>query len=254
MEIQKSTGIVLSSRSANEADYFCTILTKEFGKRDFVFKGLRKSKKRSLVISEPGTVASFVYYFHEDKKSYIVNEHNIIKHMLNIKDDLKKIYLLYFLVSLVEKTTGYNDCNKSIFELTAAGIDNIPAVKYPEHLSVFFLLHLLRMQGILPDFNRCKICAKENYKGFFIDTNDFQPVCIGCINSIKNKTISFGSSIKNYIIESLKKKYSLIDYSLYSSASVLNLLFSMTLFIEDYYHIKIKPKDLLISELSAKYK
>ncbi len=251
MEIQKSTGLVLSSRHIGEADFFCTMYTKEFGKRDFVFKGLKKSRKRPQIISEPGTTANLVYYFHDNKISYIVNEYNIIKHNINIRNDLKTIYLLYYVLSLIEKTTGYNDKNKSIFELAAAGIDNIAGTDFPEHFSVFFALHLLKLHGILPDFTKCKICDKTGYTGFIIDTMDFHPVCSKCAGTIKNKTISFNKTVKEFIFQSLAKKFTSIDHSLYPSIHILDLLFAITLFIENYYHVEIKPKDLLIAELSG---
>ena len=252
MEIQKSKGIVLSSRQIGEADYSCTIFTKEFGKRDFIFKGLQKSKKRPQIVSEPGTTANIIYYFHDEKTSYIVNEYNIIKHNINIRNDLKKIYLLYFLLALIEKTTGYNDRNNSIYELTSAGVDNISKTNFTEHLSVFFSLHLLRLQGILPDFKKCKICDKINYNGFFIDTADFHPVCGRCAGSVKSKTVSFNKITKEYIFQSLNKKFGSIDHSSFGSTNLLTFLFSLTLFIENYYHVEIKPKGLLLAELSEK--
>jgi DNA repair protein RecO len=250
MEIQKSTGLVLSSRQTGEADFFCTMYTKEFGKRDFVFKGLQKSRKRSQIISEPGTTANLVYYFHDNKISYIVNEYNVIKHNINIRNNLKTIYLLYYVLALIEKTTGYNDKNKSVFELAAAGIDNIAGTGFPEHFSVFFALHLLKLHGILPDFSRCKICDKTGYHGFIIDTMDFHPVCSKCVGAIKTKTISLDKTAKEFIFQSLKKKFASIDHSLYPSNYILDLLFAITLFIENYYHVEIKPKQLLINELS----
>lgn len=251
MEIQKSTGVVLSSRHIGESDYFCTIYTKEFGKRDFVFKGLRKSRRRPQIISAPGTAANLVYYFHDGKASYIVNEYNIIKHNINIRDNLKTIYLLYYILSLIEKTTGYNDKNKAIFELVSAGIDNIAGTDFPEHFSVFFSLHLLRLHGILPDFSTCKICSKTGYNGFIIDTMDFHPVCTNCAGTVNNKTISLHKTAKEFILESLKKKFSSINHSAYPSSHILDLLFTITLFIENYYHVEIKPKQLLINELSG---
>jgi DNA repair protein RecO len=250
MEIQKSTGVVLSSRRTGEADFFCTMYTREFGKRDFVFKGLQKSRKRPQIISEPGTTANLIYYFHDEKISYIVNEYNIIKHNIFIRDNLKTIYLLYYVLALIEKTTGYNDSNKSIFELAAAGIDNIAGTDFPEHLSVFFALHLLKLHGILPDFSICKICGKSGYHDFIIDTVDFHPVCAKCAGAVKSRTISLDKSAKEFIFQSLKNKFASINHTLYPSNYILDLLFALTLFIENYYHVDIKPMQLLINELS----
>ena len=45
MEIQKCSGIVLSSTASGEADRIARIFTREYGKRNFIFKGLRKDRK-----------------------------------------------------------------------------------------------------------------------------------------------------------------------------------------------------------------
>ncbi len=61
MEIRKAAGLVLHSRQSGEADIVARVLTAEFGKTNFIFKGLKKSKKRSLAAGEPGTLLDLMY-------------------------------------------------------------------------------------------------------------------------------------------------------------------------------------------------
>ena len=131
MEIQKSTGIILSSRLFREADILSNILTKEYGKRKFIFKGLNKSKKRAQSAKEPGTILRIVYYFNESRDSYIVNEFDVKKYYFNIRENLEKIYNQYFILEVVEKTTGYNDTMQNVFNLLIAGIDTLSKTDYP---------------------------------------------------------------------------------------------------------------------------
>ncbi len=247
MEIQKTTGVVLSSRHTGEADYLIRIFTKEYGKRDFIFKGLKKSKKRSLIISEPGTIAKLIYYFHEEKSLHTVNEFQIHKHYIDIRDNLQKIYLLYFILETVEKTSGYNDPSRLIFDLLVAGIETLSQTEHIAHLSVFFIIHLLRLHGILADFRRCKICKRNDFQEFIIDNSDFQPICKNCS---QNNTSFFTSRAREYVLHSLTVKFTSIDLSIYPGEDILNLLFHLSLFIQNYFHIAIKSKTLLISELS----
>ncbi len=248
MEIQKATGVVLSSRPTGEADYITQIYTKEYGKRDFIFKGLRKSKKRSLTISEPGTIAKLVYYFHEDKNLHTVNEFQIYRHNADIRNNLSKILLLYFIIETVQKTCGLNDTNKLIFDLIVAGIDALPKTEYIEHLSVFFTIHLLRLHGILPNFTHCKICNRNDFREFIIDYVDFQLICKKC--SRLNNAFFFDNRAKEYILQSLTKKFTYIDFSVFPKEDIQNLLFHLSLFIQNYFHVEIKSKELLFSELS----
>ena len=80
MEIVKSTGIVLSSQSYGESDIICNFYTRDAGKRKFVFKGLKKSGRRSRSATEPGAVSRVVYYYRDDRDSYIVNQCDVEKY------------------------------------------------------------------------------------------------------------------------------------------------------------------------------
>lgn len=250
MEIQKSIGVVLSSTQSGEADCFTRMYTKEFGKRNFLLKGIKKSKRRSSVISEPGTIANLVYYFHEDKNLYIVNEFRVHMHYLSIRDDLISILLLYFLLEIVEKTTAFNDTNKSIFDLLTTAIGIISKTDYKEHLAVSFIFYLLKLHGILPDFTVCKRCGQPAAGKLIIDTLDFHPLCSNCENTSKQNTVTFTNNTWEFILHSMQIKFLAIDHSSFPSDDIKNLLFHLTLFIENYFHINIKSKNLLLSELS----
>ena len=123
MEIRKATGLVLHSRQSGEADVLARILTGEFGKTNFVFKGLKKSKKRSLAAAEPGTVLHLMYYQHDNRDFQVVNEFRVVRHRLDLRDDLERILHLYFILEIVDKTTGHGDPQALIFALATAAID-----------------------------------------------------------------------------------------------------------------------------------
>ncbi|MDY6932663.1 MAG: DNA repair protein RecO [Spirochaetota bacterium] len=248
MEIQKTTGIVLSSVTLGEADKIARIYTKEYGKRNFIFKGIKKSKRRPITVAEPGTISKLVYYFHEDKDIYLVNEFQIFKQYFAIRNNFKKIVVLYFLLETAEKTSAYNDPNRSIFDLIVAGIDNLVKTEYLEHFSVFFILHILRLNGILPDLNICKMCHRHDYDEFAIDLTDFYPICRNCSNSMKNNKMLFHMRIKEYIDLVLLQKYVSINHSLFPVEDILNLLFYLILFIESYFHVEIKSKNFILQK------
>ena len=248
MEIQKSTGIVLASSSTGEADYISRIYTKEFGKRSFLFKGLKKSKRRSHLVVEPGTVAELVYYYHEERSLHIIKEYQVYEHYPAIRNDYQKILLLHFFLETVDKTSGYNDKNGMIFDLLAAGIETMISSGSLRHLSAFFVIHLLRLHGILPGFRNCKSCRSENFREFTIDVADFQPVCTQC--SRKQDRTIFTGQVREFLYRSLNTKFTLLDTSGFNGKEIVKLLYHLCIFIQGYFHIELKSKDLLISEFS----
>jgi len=247
MEIQKTDGIILSSYLFGEADNYSRVYTREFGKRDFIFKGIKKSKKRSKLITELGTIANLIYYYNEKKNSYVVNEFTIHKHYLKIRNNLKKILHLSFILETVQNTCGYDDPNISLFNLLYRGIATLSSTEYIEHLTVFFTIHLLKIEGIIPDFSRCKNCNKSDYIEFIIDTSDFLPICSKCCSY--NSMIPLNRKMKEFIDIALYKKFLNFNHSKFNKKDLLNLLFYLSLFLENYFQIKIKSKALLFSPI-----
>src|SRR4030042_6134906 len=166
MEIRKTTGIALSSRASGEADIICNFDTKDFGKRRFIFKGLKKSKKRARSATEPGAVASMMFYHRDDRDYGIVNEFDIEKYHPSLTGDLPRIFNLYFILESVDKTCGYNVADEAIYTLLLSGIETLATTEFPAHLSTFFIVRLLKHHGILPETGPCKICGKGRYSGF----------------------------------------------------------------------------------------
>ncbi|MCP4135946.1 MAG: DNA repair protein RecO [bacterium] len=244
MEIQKATGIVLSSKVYGESDIIADILTREYGKRKFIFKGLKKSKRRSQTGSEPGSVISLVYYYKESKNYFIVNEFEVPKHNFDIRKDLDKIYHLYFLLETVEKTVGYNDSDPFLFDLLTAAVKTLAAAEFLINLSVFFIIHLLRFHGILPEFTSCKVCGSGDFGSFSLDISDLSPTCSGCHRS-SNRMLH--PHARSFILLSLSQKFPKIDHSFFDEKTNLDLLFHLILFIEHYFSIEIKSKGFILN-------
>ena len=248
MEIQKSTGVVLSTGLLGEADRSSRIFTKEYGKRNFVFKGLKKSRTRPQTVTEPGTIVNVVYYYSERRDLYVVNEFSIFKHYAEIRRDLDKIYTLFFILEITEKTTALSDPNQDLFNLLVSGIGTLAQTEFVINLSLFFAIHLLRIHGILSDLSRCKMCA-GTYDEFTIDVVDFRPICRNCSrNRIENWDLFFfDGTYRDLLIVILTRKFIAIDHSRYHTKEVTNILYCLIRYIENYFHIEIRSKRHLLS-------
>ncbi len=249
MEIRKATGLVLHSRQSGEADVLARILTDEFGKTNFVFKGLKKSKNRPLSAGEPGTVLQLMYYRHDNRDFQVVNEFRIVRHRLDLRDDLARILHLYFILEVIDKTTGHDDPQSRVFALATAAIDALAETGYHVHLSAFFLLHLLRFHGVLPDFDRCRICGRTDFGSFTLDTPDFMPVCNRCFGARPGGGTMLDPGVRTFVAAARGTRFSSLDHGLFAPEAILNLLFHLTLFVESYFHCEIKSKGMLFSGL-----
>jgi DNA repair protein RecO len=249
MEIQKCSGIVLGSRPAGEADRTVRVYTREYGKRTFVFKGIRKSRKRSIAATEPGTVLDLVYYFHDGRDSSIVNEFTITRQHRGQGGDLRRILYLFLILEVVDRTTGQNDPNRAVYELLAAALAALDDTPGPGHLAAFFILHLIRIDGILPDFSACRACGRRDFTDFVLDYSDLSPLCGACAGSRgMGRTLPRGAM--DFIRASMRTRFPKMELGTFGEGMVLDVLFSLCLFIEGYFHVLIKSKEMVFSGIA----
>ena len=63
-------------------------------------------------------------------------------------------------------------------------------------------------------------------------------------------TFTFSMSVREFLRQATTIKFNSMNFLLYPKKDLLHLLFHLCLFIEDYFHVRIKSKDMLLSELS----
>jgi len=245
MNFRKDTAIVLSSSVIGEADVLITVLTKDFGKRKFVIKGLKKSVRRSKTASQCGTVLTIDYNYYENKDFQTVKEFSITHSFPDVQNDYKKIIVMCFICEVGEKTTAYNESNLKIFELIAAALNTLENSHHPISISCFFIIHALRLHGILTDLYNCKICGNKVNDKFTFDTKDFNIVCTEC--SLNTSHLISYQAIE-FINDSLTTKYADIPIEKFSDKSITDLLFYLCLFTEHYFGILLNSKKLLFAE------
>jgi len=250
MEIQKCKGIILQSRESGEADTIATIFTGEYGKRTFIFKGLRKSKRRSRSAVEPGTALQLVYYHHENKPVTVAGEFTLLQDILQVRDNLEKILNVYFMLEMVDKTSASGDPAQAIYNLLYSALATMKTTTYPLHITLCFTLHLLHTLGILPDIDRCSFCGRVLSSSFRIHIDDFNTICHSCdrSNPASNRSNTIPLEVLGFVNDSFCKKFSDISHEKYNESDLLHFLFSISLFVEHYFHTKIKSKSLLFSD------
>ncbi|OHD70170.1 MAG: DNA repair protein RecO [Spirochaetes bacterium RBG_16_49_21] len=250
MEILKTTGVALSAHPSGEADVVCNYYTKDHGKKKFIFKGLRKSKKRSRSAVEPGAVTDIVYYSRDDRDCCIANEFHVRKFPASITGNLRKILHLYFMLEAADKTCGYNIADEGIYKLIITGMDALSKTDFPVHCSAFFMFHLMKNHGILSDLRSCKLCGKNEFLRFALDITDLRPVCGECLllapslPQLKNSLLT--KSTGEFIQSCLIRKFSSIDHGKYPEGDIQDLMLTVARFVENYYHTELKSKSLII--------
>lgn len=245
MSQERETGIVLSKQSSGEADNICSIYTKNSGKDRFVFRGLKKSTKRPRTASEPGTILDLVYYTGKSGSSTI-SEFDILSNFNSIRKSSRKIYSLYFILELVDRTTGFSDPNSRIFSLLSAGIETLSTTEFPGHFTLFFAIKYLLLQGVFPDTEKCSWCGNTDSGKLVIENSSFRTSCINCTDI---KTAAIRSRGTELINQCVKLKLDKIDSAGYTDKDVISALSLTIEYINSYYSIKLKTGSMLLSDI-----
>ena len=239
------TGIVLSSKVFGEADIRAIILCREEGKKTFIFKGLKKSIKRPQSAAEPGTVTKLIYNENKNKELITAREFSVIKYYHKIRTDLGKITVSAFLLELTEKTTGFDHKENKVFELLVGALSALEETEQPVCLAVFFTIHLMRLHGILPPTIKCNSCGKTDFTQFTLDERELKLLCKNCAHTKDNL---LGSDELAFLSTARSTKFSEMALSL-NDAGTVKLLASLSNFIEHYFGILLRSKDLITSIL-----
>ncbi len=243
MEIQKTEGIVLRKIPILEADITDIIYTRDHGKRTFIFKGIKKTKRRSLSAIEPGSIVHLVYYHDEQKAMLNVKEFSSIVDTLSLRDNYQSMMTLFLLLEVVDKTTGYSDQNVKIYRLLKGAIETLHKTDAYYFFALAFITHYLKISGILPDFFHCTICQKDIITDMYLTEYQLNAFCNNCAphNAFLFKAIA------PLIHEILVKRFLDIEINKYNSSDIQKLLFHILLFIDHYFNIHIKTKELLFN-------
>lgn len=248
MSQKRDTGIVLSKKSSGEADNICSIYTKNSGKDKFIFRGLKKSSRRPRTASEPGSVLDIIYYTGKTGNLNTVSELDILNNHNSIRKSSDKIFTLYYMLELVDLTTGFTDPNIKVFNLLSAGIETLSVMELTRHFAVFFTVKYLLSQGVFPDTARCSWCENSNPEQLLIESG-FRISCVNC-GDIKSAVIT-GRGIE-FINKCVSLKLDKIDCSNYSDREILSILSMLIEYINSYYSIKLKTGSILINPVSLK--
>ena len=248
MPLSKARGIILSRKLSGEADYLCSVFTKEWGREIIIFKGLKKSKKRSPSASETGSVIDFTSYSKQGSGVKTVSQFDLISTPEKVKKKALKIFTLCYMMEIVDKTTGCSDADESLYNLLCSAVYNLGKTDHETNFALFYAIQYLRMQGILPKMQECSSCGESAFTACSVNSRNLKILCSGC-SSREDLLISKKSL--EFIPLSLKEKFSNINHSAYTEQDLLQLCRVVTDFIEQYYSVVIKSKEILLNSPSC---
>jgi DNA repair protein RecO (recombination protein O) len=178
---QASTlALVLSSAPLNEQDKLVSLLTQENGLLKAVAPGAAKLKNRFGSIFELFTEGEFQYYWREDRELVTLSKGEIKKSFFPLVSAAENVFYFYLLAEIVLKSIPANLDNTRIYKLLLAILHGREKHLAMDWLLLYFLVWLLRSEGLLFNPRRCSNCSGRGFDRAWM-RNDYRgllcPTC-----------------------------------------------------------------------------
>jgi DNA repair protein RecO len=183
-----------------------------------------------------------------EDKPVVIKETSMIDLHAPIRKSLKKIVHLNYLSEIILKTTPANSADSYLFKMLRAALVQLESCSQEYHLAAFFSLHLLRIHGILPDFDRCASCKHTSSEDYHFSISERSLLCPVCARIDKSSFLRVSEKQRAFVKECLTNKFSACSLSMINEDEASSLLFPLITYLEHYFHIEILSKPFLFSD------
>ncbi len=194
MKLHSTNAFVIYAKKMNEADLLLGYVTEDYGRITCFANNARKSRKRFLGKLEPAMLTKIKFYEKPGMTIDILYEVELVEDYKNIRKDIDAYLFISKIIEISRVLCQERDKNKNIFKLIrsvysglngitdARGMNNINTIllKY----EIYFISHLLRYNGIFPNFTSCTACSCANrHNNFYFSLKKGGVVCKDCAES-----------------------------------------------------------------------
>lgn len=197
-----SQGIVLKQRKIANNRRMITLFTKNYGKISAGTSLNEKSKSKSALALRPFSYAD--YDIFKGRDSYSINSAQVNKSYYAIGEDLDRFAVASKLLEYMDKILEDEQARPKLFDMTIEFMECLVKSKGNyDTLLYAFILKTLRVQGILPELNKCVNCGSE-IDGKSFSVCDGGALCKKCSETTENSEDKLIYNVNFDIIKTLK--------------------------------------------------
>ncbi len=173
MKTKKTRGLVIKNTPIGEHDSLLTIFS-ENGKFRAVAKGARTPRNRLSAATRLFSWSEFVYY--PSSKLARINEASLITAFDGLEEDLTALTYASYSLDLINHFYELDQVDKLALKLIIYYLHTLEEKKSdPLVLTLSFQIKLLKLAGLLPDFNILKDDVRFSVEEGFVKTEPSDP-------------------------------------------------------------------------------
>ncbi|NLW16226.1 MAG: DNA repair protein RecO [Firmicutes bacterium] len=173
-------GIVLKTYALGEKDKILVLLTREQGKFRVVAKGARRPGGRFAALEPLVEVQAAV---HPGKNLHTLTQASIVTSHRRVREQLERLAYGLFMAELVDLFTVDKEVRPENYDLLSRALTRLEQDP-PEKLLAYFATQLLRQMGLLPAWENCCFCQREDKQLVALNLPEGGLLCAGCAKKI----------------------------------------------------------------------
>lgn len=230
MNFLKTKGIVIKKNDFGEADRYITIFSEEYGKLELFIKGIRKSKKRNQSSADLLTLSEFTFY--KKNNSLILSSIDSIEYFYDIKNNLEKLEIASYILSIVNEIVLYGEQKKEFFQRLKKALEFV--TKNEDYYNYVMLLRMINW-----------IIKNEGYN-ILIEGRNFFNVPQSTITDISNDKVIILKNIQIDIIILINGDYLNLLNGKFTKKDILQVIYLFENYLNYHLDTKLNLKKHLL--------
>jgi len=239
MPLEQSEAIVLRSFNVGEQDKIVVLFSRDKGIIRGVAKGARKFGSRFGCSLEPLSLIKVFYYEKERKDLVTVSNCDLVESFFEIQDDLQTSFTLCYFAELVEEFSPTRAKEDTLYRLLLSVLNSLKGGGDLSFLTRYFEAWLLKINGVLPDLNKCKKCRKTVADSGWLSPKKDGVFCDHCASQKKEGIKAELGSFVQWIKKNSPPKKGPLPFSPPELKRIKKTLQDIIIF-----HLEKKPKTL----------
>lgn len=188
MPLDQSEAIVLRSFNIGDQDKIVVLFSREKGLLRAIAKGARKFGNRFGSSLEPMSLVRIFYHEKERKELLTLSNCDLLDSCFEALRDYRTSCMLSYFAELIEEFFPSRAREDVLFRLLLSMLQAVKEGGNLDLLSRYFEAWFLQINGLLPDFKRCKKCRRPLEAGGWLAPRMDGVYCAGCAPQKKDQT------------------------------------------------------------------
>ncbi len=161
MPLVETESLVLKSHNLAEADRIVVLFTRDHGVVRGVAKGVKRLNSKFGSSFEPFNTIRVAYFQKEERELVSIQSAELIRSNFAAASDPDTLSSFSYIADLLLAFSPPNDPNELLFRMVRACFESSELTKESlPAMQFYFEVWLLRLGGILPDWEKCYSCNR----------------------------------------------------------------------------------------------